>query len=460
VTAPRRPWRAILLAAWAVFVVLALWGAASVPFHPDESTYLYLSRDFDLLFIQRQPARVTWNAAGQPDEVLRHRRLDAPLAYYLAGLGRHLAGRPTLPADWDWSATWDANAAAGALPDAQTLAAARWPAALLTALSLGLVYSLGQRLGGSGAGVAAAVLYGFSGLVLLHGRRAMSEGPLLFFTLLTVWLLARPRPRLGLAAAALAAAIAAKLTAVALLPVAVFALLVGSGEAGRPWAPRAGALARRAALFSVVFLVSLYVVHPALWRSPLAGIGAMRTARAQFLGEQAAFVQAVAPRVRLATPSLRLLAAVYHVFVAPPAYADVGNYAAATAAHEARYAANSLNTGWHTGSLSVNFVLGGLVLSLALLACFQAARRLLLALRRRLPARSAPDAPSSIVLIVLAAWTAFSLASLLAVAVPAQRYFIVLVPIACLWAGAGVVDISELMRRLRPARLRVLQEAP
>jgi 4-amino-4-deoxy-L-arabinose transferase-like glycosyltransferase len=319
---------------------------------------------------------------------------------------------------------------------------------------LGLVYGLGKRLGGRATGLAAAALYGFSGLVLLHGRRAMSEGPLLFFTLLTVWLLARPRPRLALAAVTLAAAFAAKLTALTLVPVAAVALLISAGAPNLTRRRRVVALARRATTFAVVFLASLYALHPALWTSPLAGIDAMRAARAQFLSEQTAFVQAAAPQARLASPGLRLLAAVYHVFYAPLAYADVGNYAAATAEAETRYAASGFNTGWHSGSLALNLVLGSLVLSLALVGLLQAARRLIASARHPSgpPARSTtPGQPSAWVLLVLVAWSATTLAGPLAIAVPAQRYFILLVPVACLWAGAGLTYLVQPFRRTAPA---------
>src|SRR5262245_4008935 len=99
-----------LAAAWLLFAASVLWGLPGVPFHPDESTYLYMSRDFDLLFKQGAVAAVGWQAAGQPEDILRYRLLDAPLAHYLPGLGRLLGGYPNAPArDWNWSAGWAAN---------------------------------------------------------------------------------------------------------------------------------------------------------------------------------------------------------------------------------------------------------------------------------------------------------------------------------------------------------------
>ena len=183
--------RVALLAAWLVFTLYAVWGLPTVPFHPDESTYLYMSRDFDLLFREGQPSAVSWQAEGQPAAVRRYRLLDAPLVRYLSGLSRTLFGQPPLAQDWAWSASWDANVAAGALPNSRALNAARLPATLFAALSLLPVYGLAAQLGGRWAGAGAAMLYALSGLLLLHGRRAMSEGPMLFFALLTAWLALR-----------------------------------------------------------------------------------------------------------------------------------------------------------------------------------------------------------------------------------------------------------------------------
>ncbi len=438
---PHWRWRAGLLAVWAAFGLYAVWGASAVPFHPDESTFLYMSRDFDLLFIQGQPGAVSWEADGQPALVGRYRLLDAPMGRYLAGLGRALAGEPPLAQDWNWSATWDANVRAGALPTGRALAAARLPATLLTALSVLLVYGLGRRLGGRATGVAAAVLCVVSGLVLLHGRRAMSEGPLLFFSLLTLWLLLRDRPNPLLVALALAAAVASKLTALTLLPVAALALVlpIGPDAHGRGWMRPT---ARRLALFGCALVLALWVLHPPLWASPLTGLQAMRLARQDFLAEQTAFVQSIAPHARLAGPGLRGLSMLYHLYFAPLAYADVGGYALATAAAEQRYAALPLHEGLHGGGWPLNFVVGALVLALTLVGVLQTGHDLW-AQRRGLTA----SAGHMRARLVLAAWTITTVVGLLAIAVPAQRYYVPLAPIVCLWAAYAMTTLARIIRQ-------------
>jgi hypothetical protein len=121
----------MLLALWAAAAAFVVWGAPGVPFHPDESTYLYMSQDFDRL-IHQGPASVTWQSANQPGDVLRYRLLDAPMIHYLVGLGRSLAGLPALPRDWSWSMNWVENGHLGAMPSPAQLTAARLPVALMT----------------------------------------------------------------------------------------------------------------------------------------------------------------------------------------------------------------------------------------------------------------------------------------------------------------------------------------
>ena len=84
-----------------------LGGLASVPFHPDESTQIFMSADIDTLF--SNPPDLFWSAAKTQDVRQTYHELDAPLARYLIGFGRKIAGLPALPVDWDWSKSWDAS---------------------------------------------------------------------------------------------------------------------------------------------------------------------------------------------------------------------------------------------------------------------------------------------------------------------------------------------------------------
>ena len=76
-----------------VFIAKVIWifqGVGLVPFHPDESSVLYQSRDFEVWFTE--PLSLVWDASNSDDYDQQYRALNAPLAKYVLGIGRRLAG--------------------------------------------------------------------------------------------------------------------------------------------------------------------------------------------------------------------------------------------------------------------------------------------------------------------------------------------------------------------------------
>ncbi len=391
------------LALIALLSAFALRGAAGVPFHPDESTQLFTSADFEALFTC--PLTLGWQAERAADLRQRYRLLDAPVTRYLLGAGRALAGLPPLSADWDWGQTWAQNAARGALPSEALLRTGRAAVTLLLPFTLWFLYLAGCSLGGRRVGLLAALLLGLHPLVLLHGRRAMAEGALLFGVSFTLWaLLAAPRRRplwLGLA---LGLALNAKQTALALLPLAALS-------------PQRGSMRRRlgeALLTLAPALALTALLNPVFWTHPLGALREAAALRADLSARQAADTARLAPGARLDTPGKRLIALTGNLFILPPQFAEVGNYAAETAPAEAAYLANPLHA-WGRGLYG-----GALFLTLTLLGMGRGARE---ARRRR-------DAPSA---RLLAATLFQGGALLLLIALPWQRYVLPLLPMLVLW---------------------------
>lgn len=120
-----------------------LSGLRAVPFHPDESTQLYMSADFEQLLTST--FELTFSPNAQGDLKQHYRLIDAPLTRYILGLGRTIGGFSALPADWDWSKTWDENVQAGALPSEELLYAGRMAITLLLPLGLVFLYLTGRR---------------------------------------------------------------------------------------------------------------------------------------------------------------------------------------------------------------------------------------------------------------------------------------------------------------------------
>lgn len=417
-------WRWLALGLWGLYALFAIAGLARVPFHPDESTHLFTSQDWELY---GNPT-VAWRAEGSADLMQHYRLIDAPFSRYTVGFTRALLGFAPLPNDWNWSLTWDENAERGALPSPALLWVGRFPALLWLLITPALLFQLGQRLGGEGTGLLAAVLYALNALILLHARRAMSESPMLLFNVLALTLLARRRVNpvpLGVCAAL---AVSAKLTGLVVAAVSLGGLLLGPINMGQR--------ARSVGLWLLAFVSVVWLFHPVLWANPLPALNAMWQERQAFLAAQVATLQAVAPNALLSPPA-RALAIAYHVYLAPLQFWEAPNYAVQTAPSEGTYGVH-LHALGRAPQPAQNFLLGGLGFALTLVG-------LALALRPK----PAPPARQHFTL-VLALWTLLTALSLLSFPVAWQRYYLPLIPCLCLWTAYAVVAfVRPLVHQLR-----------
>lgn len=404
-----------------VLVIYSAWyfaGVARVPFHPDESTYLYMSDE--AARILRDPTSVFWQEQPTDGKRQMYRLLNPPVIHHVLAVGRVIAGLPSLPVDWDWSKTWQENAAAGALPSENLLLAGRMAAAALTPLSLLLLYLCGRQLAGDACGWTAAVLLAIHALVLLHTRHAMAEGTMVFTMLLCLWLFSRrslTRPSgIGfsvLCGAAAGLAFCAKHSLLALAPVGLLAVLWGAGSL-LSWVRL-----RAAAAYGLGFALVFALLNPVAWNAPVTVAMAMVRARADLAALQVQGDTAHA----IHTPADRLIGAMAQVFFAPPKFAELANYMEETRAQEVAYLANPLH------NLMRSLTGGAVVLIWTMfgftLACLQAIRK-----RASLP---------------LLVWIAASLlqTALLLATVPLvwQRYYLALVVFSCLWCGYGAAAL-------------------
>ncbi len=401
-----------------------LLGVARVPFHPDESTQIYMSGDLELFL--RDPLALAWTS--QPDQPLRqnYRLLDAPLARTLIGLGRLAAGRPALPSDWNWSQSWEQNSQAGALPDARLLLVSRLSVALLFPFSLLLFYATARSLGGPPLAWLSTLLFAGNALVLLHTRRAMAEGPLLFTSVLTLWALVRWRKHLWLLGILAALAFNAKQTAAALALVGLIAI----------WWPSHRALHRRfldTLLYGLVFALVTALLNPFLWSHPLQAAREAIAARAYLVGDQTRFLGAASANQVLDSWLERLIGMISQLFIAPPAIADVGNYLQQTRASELAYLSNPLN------ALLRSFTGGSIIMLLTLYGYLLAG----LGLRR-----AGREQRRVLGILWLATLAQFA-ALLAALPIPFQRYYLPLVPFVCLWSGYAIITTTRALTKTR-----------
>ncbi len=168
-------------------VVYVLAGMSLVPFHGDESAYLILSEDYDLVFKKGEVTKILFDPAGNNKQYLRL-STGAILAFSI-GFARDITNNEEPINKWLWGSSWEDNLALGNLPTPQLLTLARTCSALLGAFSVVLFFYLAFQLFGSRlAAWLAALALVTQGAVLVNIRRAMQEGPKFFFLLLTAYI--------------------------------------------------------------------------------------------------------------------------------------------------------------------------------------------------------------------------------------------------------------------------------
>lgn len=398
---------------------------ADVPFHPDETSLLVQSHDLEALF--DSPFQLAYQPNLPQSEADTYRALNAPLPKYVLGIGRRLAGYgPDSPSrDWNWSEDWEQNVSSGAMPAPRLLLGARAASALMAWLAMLCLYLAADSLAGSSAGVAASLLYATNALVLLHGRRAMAEGTLLFAgsAALLAGFYAHRRPFAGGITSGLATA--AKHSGAAMLALNIVSASGLLQRQHRGWN-------RRLALVAAGFLLVTFALTPFLWRHPLAAVGRVVQARQQLLAEQVHVTETLAPTTVLTGWSNRWAGFLGGVYLGPLQFEEVGNYSQQLADPIENYRLN----GWRT--IGRGPIGGGVLLALTLLGIAAGFRGWL----RPDPDQRARTAVLAVGSLLMAGvlWFGNPL--------PYQRYYLPLIPFVVLWESLGVAAILRGVRAL------------
>lgn len=412
----------LFLAALLLYSIAYLGGVPAVPFHPDESTHFFTVVDMELFW--KNPTALFWRADREDDLLQYYRLLDAPLTNQFIAVGRWIAGEPAIPVDWDWGKTWQENQQAGALPSPKLLTAGRMSIAVLFPFSLLFLFLSVRKTVNCFTAWMAAILLASNALALLHTRRAMAEGALIFTTTWVMWWLVATEKRPWLTALPTALAFCAKQTLAALVPVSLLAVIWQSG----PWtAGKARRVAGHILLFGLISFAILALLHPFLWSQPVKALQAAVRARQELAAAQTAD----RPEQALNTPALKLVSMIGSLYLTPPIFAETGNYLDDTRAAEAAYLANPLH------NLLRSIPAGGVLLMLSLyglvLGCIRSVRL---------------NGPRNRGLALLAAATFVQgLALLILVPLPWQRYYMPLLPFTCLWIAYGIETLRAVFTR-------------
>lgn len=408
-------------------ILLFIIGIDRIPFHPDETSLLYQSRDLEKLFTE--PSSLVWvsERTGELDQ--SYRLLNPPLPKYIIGIGRILSGysSESVGVDWDWSASWEENVNSSALPDPELLLGSRLAITAVLAFSMFPLGLIAKRLSGRGLVIVTLLIFGLHSLVLLHGRRAMSEGPLIFGISLAILGILEAEKRPWLAGIGTAIAASSKLSAVALFPVALFSIVWRKKDDD----PGGKMRLRGVLFFSIAAVLVTLMLNPVLWSNPLAGVGRIWNSRLDFVERQTQTLRAVSPNQILETPSERIGSMLIMLFFRKPQTSEVANYVEQTDPEEAAYLGNSMNTfisGIVGGSVALLLTVSGIGLSLNQL--------------RRAEWRKQRE----IILLIIGTF-AQAVSILMANSIPFQRYYIPLVPFIILWMGLGISGLYDALKK-------------
>ncbi|GIV66558.1 MAG: hypothetical protein KatS3mg047_0951 [Bellilinea sp.] len=350
--------RSFLLFVIFLFSVVYFVGISEVPFHPDESTQIFMSRDVQIFF--SQPLSLAYDDEKSEDLRQRYRLLDPPLSRWFIGLTSIVFNVPPLSADWDWSKTWDENARTGALPSPYTLLVSRLAVSFVFPFLLYTVYKTGETLAGRTTAWINLILTANNALILLHTRRAMAESLLMLFTCLSIYFLVNRAKPSWLLAIPITLAFNAKYSTAPLVFVGMIYCLMNTSNQPPSFLLRL----KSALLYLTIFFLLTFFLNPVLWSSPLDALKAAVIERHNLLTAQSAAIGGFNPSQTPQTLSGRMLALIAQLFIAPPAVADVGNYLAATELPTQIY----FSRPWH--NLTNGFFVGGFFLSLSIIGLF------------------------------------------------------------------------------------------
>lgn len=437
-----------------VLAVYALAGIGIATFHGDEAMQIYTSHDYVIAFIERDPLRLQTTPPYPIDSDGHLRILNGTVNRHLIGVSWQIAGLhsgmlPPRPG-WDWGLGYDDNVATNHRPTPALLNASRVSSALFFAASIGVVFVLGNLLGGRWVAWLAAGLYALNPVLLLNSRRAMQEGSLLFF---------------GLLAVLTAAVIAQRRAHGQRVPAWVWIGFIAAGAVGLASKHNtaifvAGALAwvglaelirvRRAGDLRRVLIVGVALVgcaalmlggfvalSPALWNDPIPRLGDLLAVRAELLAIQVSGVATGAMPL-----DQRVTFMFFQPFAAPLMHYEVmaWNEVVSINAEAAAYAGSAL-AGLQAG------VIGGILLTLiALVGVGGLVWRLVRG--QHIPHQPADAGVLRAGAVGVLAWLVVTMAAMMTNPLPWQRYYLPLIPISAVCAALGAV---VLVRLLNPA---------
>ncbi len=283
----------------ALLCLYIMGGAAIVPFHGDESSKIYIGRDYYYLFLEGDRSKLSQQSKRSDNSSEYHTNLaSGSISNMIYGWLAASSGyaMTELNKDWHWGLDYSENLASERVPEARLLRSARLASAAQLAAAAALLYIFACMTISRPTAWLASLLFAIHPSLLLNGRRALQEGSHMLGTMLVLvmaaWIIRQGRwwqyALLGICAGW---AIAAKHTSaflVALVFLALGALSVYEqlrASDKRKLGPLAG-LSMAGLMVSIITLLVFYLLNPGWWDAPLQSAQSVMSERAALLQRQ------------------------------------------------------------------------------------------------------------------------------------------------------------------------------
>ena len=302
-----------------------LAGAAIVPFHGDESTQIFMGRDY-----YHGPAKIAHDDSSRIPATERHLRLiNGVIAKTIYGW---IAASSDMSLDdlnnqWRWDKNYAYNRDTNRIPDGDLLYKGRLASAWQLALAVWVFFGFARLTMGRPTAWLASGLLALHPAVLLNGRRAMMEGShllgMMLILLAAAWLLRQRKwPACLALGCAIGFAVAAKhpnVFVAALVFFACFSFDLAQTMRKRRGIARVGG---RLLMTCLTALLVFYALNPGWWLAPLSTARTAWRMRAHLLRNQTATFGGYASAAERTDGFFRLGFAGETQYFEDPAWAD------------------------------------------------------------------------------------------------------------------------------------------
>ncbi len=343
-----------------------------------------------------------------------YRLLDAPVTRYLIGIFRNIFNVEALHSDWDWAKTWNENR--NAIPSEILVLTARLSAAIFFPFSIILFALIIKEVFSRDTLFIffSVCMFSLNSLFLLHTRRAMAESGMIFFMLLSLFMILKIEKRyFFLVSIPITFAINTKQSLIFLIPIAIFMIIYYYKKQWKQLALQLG-------LFLVILISIFYAFNPIMWKDPVKVGIQMMNRRNELSQNQESSIESVTPDFLTNSASKKITALIAQVFILQPSPQEIGNYQNDLNLSIIAY----FNHPIHKGLL--RNLLGGTIYLLLFVFGFFKSFKLL---------------NSKLKLILMSGLILFLLEIILLLKFPFQRYYLPAIPFTIIFAMIGLSQI-------------------